>query len=226
MGRKVAAAVAGAALAGAAAWWWWSRRSAGGVVATVNAPREQQGPPIPDGREPASGGVVDTIGRGLEQAAGQVGELAQGFAEGVGNAAGAVADLVLGPRGIRNHNPGNIRRTSDAWQGMAPVQTDAAFVQFLAPEYGIRALAKVLVNYSSRGLRTVRQIIGTWAPPNENDTGAYVAQVARALGVGPDDPIDVRARLPQLVPAIIRHENGQQPYPAEVIAEGIRRALA
>ena len=30
------------------------------------------------------------------------------------------------PRGIRNHNPLNIRRSKDQWKGMAEVQTDRA----------------------------------------------------------------------------------------------------
>ncbi len=34
------------------------------------------------------------------------------------------------PRGIRNHNPLNIRRSKDQWKGMAEVQNDRAFVQF------------------------------------------------------------------------------------------------
>ena len=34
------------------------------------------------------------------------------------------------PRGIRNHNPLNIRRSKDQWKGMAEVQSDRAFVQF------------------------------------------------------------------------------------------------
>ena len=28
------------------------------------------------------------------------------------------------PRGIRNHNPLNVRRSKDQWKGMAEVQTD------------------------------------------------------------------------------------------------------
>ena len=32
------------------------------------------------------------------------------------------------PRGIRNHNPLNIRKSKDQWKGMAEVQTDRAFV--------------------------------------------------------------------------------------------------
>ena len=37
------------------------------------------------------------------------------------------------PRGIRNRNPGNIRRSRDRWKGLAPAQTDPAFFVFDAP---------------------------------------------------------------------------------------------
>ena len=59
-------------------------------------------------------------------------------------------------------------------------------------------------------------MIGRWAPPNENDTGAYVRAVAASVGVGADEEIDVHefAILRPLTLAIIRHENGQQPYRA------------
>ena len=41
------------------------------------------------------------------------------------------------PRGIRNHNPLNIRRTSkDQWKGLSKAQTDRAFVQFETLEWG------------------------------------------------------------------------------------------
>lgn len=138
------------------------------------------------------------------------------------------------PRGIRNHNPGNIRHGAK-WQGMADVQSDAAFVTFKSPEWGIRAMARILLNYQANyGLHTVRGIIHRWAPPTgkdpatgrayTQDTDAYVMQVAKALGVDPDQQIDVWARLPQLIPAIIKHENGKQPYSDAVINEGIKLA--
>ena len=47
------------------------------------------------------------------------------------------------PRGIRNNNPGNIRKSNVKWQGLAAEQTDGAFYQFTRPEYGIRALCRV-----------------------------------------------------------------------------------
>ena len=130
------------------------------------------------------------------------------------------------PRGIRNHNPGNIRH-GDKWQGLSEKQTDSSFCVFEAPEYGIRALAKILLNYERKyGLNTVRKIINRYAPEVENDTASYVASVAGQLGVSADEVIDIRdtAVMLVLVKAIIRHENGCQPYDNEVLIKGIQMA--
>lgn len=145
-----------------------------------------------------------------------------------------VRALVMVPRGIRNNNPGNVRHGSN-WQGMAPVQTDADFVQFIDPVYGVRALAKVLRTYrDAHGIRTVRGIIERWAPPVGQDasgkaytqnTGAYVQSVAGKLGVNPDAPLSFSGeQVQQLVTAIIKHENGRQPYDAAVIRQGVSLA--
>lgn len=125
------------------------------------------------------------------------------------------------PRGIRNNNPGNIRISSAAWLGKIQ-GADSSFETFSHAVYGIRAMARILVNYQAKyDLNTVRQIINRWAPPVENDTGAYVAHVAEVLGVDPDQAIEVRQVLPQLLPVIIKHENGVQPYSQELINQGV-----
>lgn len=132
------------------------------------------------------------------------------------------------PRGIRNNNPGNIIQSGIAWQGKLAKPDDPRFEQFDTAQNGIRALAKLVISYQDKhGLRTVRGIINRWAPPVENDTGAYVAAVANAVGVKPDDTIEVHrtATLAALTTAIIRHENGQQPYPATMIAAAVASAL-
>ena len=118
------------------------------------------------------------------------------------------------PRGLRNQNPGNIRHSRTLWQGEAAVQPDPDFVTFSAPEWGLRAVAKILLTYQRNGLDTVRKMIGRWAPPTENDTAAYVVSVAQSLGVSPDAPLDLTqpALRGGMVKAIVRHENGQQPY--------------
>ncbi|WP_319780799.1 structural protein [Maridesulfovibrio sp.] len=128
------------------------------------------------------------------------------------------------PRGIRNNNPGNIRHGAK-WDGFAEVQADHAFCTFISPEYGIRAMGKILLTYQRKyGIDTVAGIIGRWAPPNENDTGAYAAYVAKRIGVDPDDNISVFSNLQGLVLAIIQYENGQQPYDLSTIQRGVEMA--
>lgn len=137
---------------------------------------------------------------------------------------GAVAYKLA--RGIRNNNPGNIRKTGIKWQGMAPEseQTDKDFVVFTAPKWGIRAMARDLKTDYAQGQRTVRALINEWAPPVENNTSAYVDAVSRALGVKPDDTLTLSTHLEPLVRAIILHENAVQPYSDETIREGIALA--
>jgi hypothetical protein len=138
--------------------------------------------------------------------------------------------MTVQPRGIRNNNPGNIDRDGTKWQGMAPDQSsDPRFVVFTTPQYGLRALAKVLLSYQKvHGLNTVAQIITRWAPPgpDHNDTTAYIADVAGDVGVRSTDVIDVdnvEVMLP-LVNAIVAHENANYRYPEAVVMEGLRLA--
>lgn len=147
------------------------------------------------------------------------------FLNGGSMDASQYTDMSL-PRGIRNNNPGNIRKSGDAWQGLADVQPDSEFFTFIDPVYGIRALAKILRNYRDKyGLTTVTGIISRWAPPNENNTQAYAQAVAAAMGVSPSEPLAFDAgQLRSLVSAIIKHENGQQPYDLALIDDGISMA--
>lgn len=138
-------------------------------------------------------------------------------------------------RGIRNNNPGNIDRSAaNKWQGRMPREQmtveqreEKRFEVFASPAWGIRALCVLLISYQDKyGLHSVRGFINRWAPPVENDTGAYVRQVASAMGVKPDDFINLHEyrRLRPMVEAIIAHENGGNPYSADVIEEGLRLA--
>lgn len=136
--------------------------------------------------------------------------------------------LATGPRGIRNNNPGNIRKTLTAWQGLADQQTDPAFFQFISPVYGIRAMTRILETYrGSYGLNTIETIINRYAPPVENDTSAYAAHVAAAVSVDPSEVLTGfkwQAIRQGVITAMIRHENGMQPYSAETISQGIALA--
>lgn len=122
------------------------------------------------------------------------------------------------PRGIRNHNPGNIRH-GEKWQGLSSTQADKNFCQFTDPVWGIRALFKVLFTYQKKHhKKTIHQIIDRYAPPNENHTDNYINFVANKLGVGANDDISVQdtVTLYALSEAITKMENSNQhPYTLE-----------
>ena len=104
------------------------------------------------------------------------------------------------PRGIRNNNPLNIRRTAkDQWQGLRAQQTDASFCQFESLDYGWRAAFYLLTRtyYHKYRLFTIRAIINKWAPPQENLTATYIQNVSRLTGIPPDEPIGIPSDQPE-----------------------------
>ncbi|PHM69283.1 structural protein [Xenorhabdus kozodoii] len=122
-------------------------------------------------------------------------------------------------RGIRNNNPGNIDyHPANKWRGQLPhdPNTEPRFCRFESPEYGIRALFKLLRNYQRKHQRhTIRQIINRYAPPNENNTESYIQFAAKRVGASADERISTQDKkiLFALAEGIIRMENSnQQPY--------------
>ncbi|WP_162128204.1 structural protein [Flavobacterium phycosphaerae] len=94
-------------------------------------------------------------------------------------------------RGLRNNNPGNLVRTSLAWQGKIPFNQskDQKFEQFHSIEFGIRAMLKDIIHDINNGKNTVYKLISEYAPTVENDTFAYITNVATSIGVGPYQPL-------------------------------------
>lgn len=124
------------------------------------------------------------------------------------------------PRGLRNNNPGNIRRNSDVFQG-EKTSSDREFKQFKSMTYGYRAIFKILSNYyRNYKLDTIRKMIGRWAPENENDTEAYIKAVADYSGIPADDPIDIndREQMIRIVAGMSKVENGREGDVSDVIA--------
>lgn len=130
----------------------------------------------------------------------------------------------MATRGIRNNNPGNIRVSKDQWEGMTG--DDGAFVTFDSPESGVRALGKNLLSYGRQGYDSIEKIINRWAPPNENDTQAYIDSVVAATGIPATQSLDLSDpdTLSSLAQAISFHETGSR-YDPEVYQQGVARAL-
>ena len=125
------------------------------------------------------------------------------------------------PRGLRNRNPLNIRKSDQLWQGQTG--NDGTFCVFLTMAYGYRAAFRILKTYNTKyHVYSVRGIIGKWAPPSDgNNTRGYIERVCRMSGLRETDiivadSIDVeqQERVKQLVLAMACVENG---CPAGVI---------
>ena len=119
------------------------------------------------------------------------------------------------PRGLRNRNPLNIRKSDQLWLGQTG--NDGAFCIFVSNEYGYRAAFKILKTYNTKyHVYSVRGIIGKWAPPSDgNNTRGYIERVCRMTGLRETDiivadSIDVeqQERVKQLVLAMACVENG------------------
>lgn len=136
-------------------------------------------------------------------------------------------------RGISNNNPGNIERTATRWQGMSNIQVDERFINFDAPKWGIRAIARTLITYQDKRrandgspIDTVAEIINRWAPSHENPTNTYSMFVADRIDRAADGEIDVYEHdiMFGIVKGIIHFENGSQPYDDATIDQGLRLA--
>lgn len=130
----------------------------------------------------------------------------------------------MATRGVRNSNPGNIRKSKDQWEGA--IGDDGEFVIFDSPESGVRALSKNLLSYGRQGYDSIEKIINRWAPPNENDTKAYIDSVVAATGITATQSLDLSDpdTLSSLAQAISFHETGSR-YDPEVYQKGVARAL-
>lgn len=134
------------------------------------------------------------------------------------------------PRGIRNCNPLNIRiNGKDKWVGQCG--NDGAFAKFIDIKHGLRAAFRLLYTYGYRyNLRTIKEIIGRWAPPIENNTTAYVQRVCSYSGLEADDCIHVECReykdkACSLVAAMSCVENGGDYLTVNIIKEAYDMAF-
>ena len=141
----------------------------------------------------------------------------------------------LTPRGMRNNNPLNIRHSASRWQGVRAEQTDTAFVQFVSMAMGYRAAWRTLETYhkrfeAKRMAFTPRNIIYRWAPPEENDSEAYLRTVCRLANLAGNAPLvrpsraydrTDKEKLINLLAAMTCVENGEMM--TSVDREEIRR---
>ena len=116
------------------------------------------------------------------------------------------------PRGIRNNNPLNLRKTSIGWRGKKLEGTDPDFEQFDNMYNGIRAaLVNIRTMVRVHGCTTVEDVIRRWAPASENDTEAYIRTVCTKAKIHRTDKVlpNVKDNICKLAWAMAYVENGQ-----------------
>jgi hypothetical protein len=135
------------------------------------------------------------------------------------------------------NNPTNMQRTDPLipWLGLAVPQTDVRFLKFIDPAYGYRAAMKALRTHAERtilqgNIFCITTAITVWAPPNKpgapqdnNNTRAYIENVALWSQIRPAAPLDVTdmEMMMALLTAITRQEQGRVIYPADLIQHGL-----
>jgi hypothetical protein len=125
------------------------------------------------------------------------------------------------PLGLRQFNPGNIRPGAGF---LGETGTGGGYAQFESPEYGLRALSRLLGTYGQqRGINTLRGLVSRYAPKSDNPESFenYIKYMSDKLGVDPDEEFDLAGRRSDLIPAIVGFEQGQQPFSKDQISRAI-----
>lgn len=130
-------------------------------------------------------------------------------------------------RGQRNNNPLNLSYMPGQIGVLGREEGgNHQFGVFPDMETGVAANMRQLLRYQeNNGLNTVRQLVEKWTSEPGVDHTQYINDVARAIGVGPDTPIDLRQQ--QVAEAYIRaaalHESGA--VSPEAVSKGVSMGL-
>jgi hypothetical protein len=92
-----------------------------------------------------------------------------------------------------------------------PIQfnSDGEFEQFWEYSFGVRAMIVLLTNYMNDGDNTIVAIILRWAPPSENNSNAYITNLAEFTGFDEYEELSpTKETLRGLVKGIAKSENG------------------
>ncbi|MEO6801969.1 MAG: hypothetical protein ABI197_01855 [Granulicella sp.] len=88
----------------------------------------------------------------------------------------------------RNNNPGDIE-WGKFTQAHGATAGDPRFAIFNSADDGFACMRALFQSNGYKGL-TVSQALNRWAPPVENQTNAYIANVCKWTGLTPDTVID------------------------------------
>lgn len=113
------------------------------------------------------------------------------------------------PRGVRNNNPLNIRKSPDKFQGEVLRLDEREFKTFSSIKYGFRAAFCIIRTYiMHHALCTIEKIIRRWCPDDTADN--YIKVVCHDTGLSPTEQLSFynQGQMVSLVKAMARVETG------------------
>lgn len=122
-------------------------------------------------------------------------------------------------RGLRDNNPLNLTYVPGQ---VGVVGRDGRFGRYGTMADGVSAAVNQIMIDRSRGMNTIRKLVTSWAPPGENDTAAYIRDVSKWTGYGPDQPLNLRNPrvMSAIVAAMARQEGSGRLAPSD-LASGV-----
>lgn len=126
----------------------------------------------------------------------------------------------------RHNNPGNLVFAGQRGATKGETVAGHTFAKFQSAEEGVAALYRQLQLYQKRGIDTLTEIMGVYAPEGANNTGAYINALSKATGLDPNQQLNFGdpATAAAMIRGISQHEAGKSYLNEQQILSGISMA--
>lgn len=126
----------------------------------------------------------------------------------------------------RHNNPGNLVFAGQRGATVGETVAGHTFARFQSTEEGVAALYRQLQLYQKRGIDTLTEIMGVYAPEGSNDTSAYIKALSNTTGLDPNQRLNFGdpATAAAMIRGISQHEAGRAYLNDQQILSGISMA--
>lgn len=126
----------------------------------------------------------------------------------------------------RHNNPGNLVFAGQRGATVGETVAGHTFARFQSTEEGVAALYRQLQLYQKRGIDTLTEIMGVYAPEGSNDTSAYIKALSKTTGLNPNQQLNFGdpATAAAMIRGISQHEAGRAYLNDQQILSGISMA--
>jgi len=137
-----------------------------------------------------------------------------------------VANKKGGTVAERHNNPGNLVFAGQRGASKGETVAGHTFAKFKSTEEGIAALYRQLQLYQQRGIDTLTEVMGVYAPEGANNTSAYIKALSKSTGLDPNQQLNFGdpATAAAMIRGISQHEAGKSYLSDQQILSGISMA--